>query len=211
MILPKSLLAILVLVAAGPISAQAADNAPPPKGLRVLSTGNSFHYYVPSMLKAMALRAGIQGHVLVDYQGIGGSRVIQHWDVPDDQNKAKKALLTGNVDAMTMNPIFLPDEGIDKFVKLGLDKNPNIRFSIQQSWLIRDQLGAPDTEVLYANRKYQKVDRNTRTVEDIRREHATVFAALESHVRELNKQYGRDIVFIAPCAQAAILLREKII
>jgi hypothetical protein len=150
--------------------------------------------------------------VLVDSQGIGGSRVIQHWELPDEQNKAKKALLTGNVDLMMMNPIYLPDEGIDKFVKFALKRDPNIRFTIQQSWLMFDQVGVPDNEPLYSKRTFdKKLDRNTRTGEEIRKMHAPYFKALEDHVRELNKEYGRDVVFIIPYGQAAILLREKII
>ena len=113
---------------------------------------------------------------------------------------------------MTMNPIFLPDEGIANFVNFGLEKNPQMRFIIQQSWLIFDQRGEPETEVLYAKRKYnKKLDPNARTVDEIRKEYAPVFAALEDHVRELNKQVGREVVFICPVGRASILLREKII
>jgi len=206
------ILCLGVLLVAASATLQASIEAEAPKGLRVLSTGNSFSFGVPEMLKEMARQAGIQGHVLVEKQGIGGSRVIQHWDLPDDQNKAKKALLTGKVDVLTMNPIFLPDEGIGKFVKLGLEKNPNTRFMIQQSWLMFDQIGVPDNEPLYAKRTYNKrLDRNTRTGEEMRKVHAPYFRALEDHVRELNKKYGQDAVFIIPCGQAAILLREKVI
>ena len=208
---PRLLLSIVLLFAVSGAPARGADDAPLPKGVRVLSTGNSFSGGVPDLLQEMARLAGIKGHVWAERQGIGGSRVIQHWDLPDDQNKAKQALLTGNIDVMTMNPIFMPDEGIAKFVKLGLEKNPDIRFTIQQSWLIRDQRGEPETEPLYAKRKYRKLDPNARTGDGIRQEHAPVFAALENHVRELNRKAGHAVVFIVPYGQASILLREKII
>ncbi len=209
--MPIRLFCLTVLLVTGSAPVLSADEAQVPKGVRVLSTGNSFHFYVPSMLKEMARQAGIQGHVLVDYQGIGGSRVIQHWDLPDDQNKAKKALLNGKVDVMTMNPIFLPDEGIGNYVKMGLENNPKMLFTVQQSWLIRDQIGTPDNEPLYAKRNYTAVDRNARTGEEVRKEHDAHFKAFDAHVRELNKQVGKAAVFIVPCGQAAILLRDKII
>ena len=33
-----------------------------------------------------------------------------------------------------MSPIQFPDEGIDNFVKLGLEHNPDMRFVVQISW-----------------------------------------------------------------------------
>src|SRR5580704_105747 len=147
---PIRLLCLTVLLVAVRSPLRGDDEVKLPMGVRVLSTGNSFSGGVLDLLQEMARLAGIQGHVWFERQGIGGSRVIQHWELPDDQNKAKKALLTGNLDVMTMNPIFMPDEGIGKFVKLGLKNNPNTRFTIQQSWLIRDQIGVPDDEPLYA-------------------------------------------------------------
>jgi hypothetical protein len=38
-----------------------------------------------------------------------------------------------------------------------------------------------------------------------------VLKGLEDHVREVNKEVGREVVFIISVAQASILLREKII
>jgi hypothetical protein len=34
-----------------------------------------------------------------------------------------------------MSPTFLPDAGIENFVKLGLEHNPQIRFTLQQNWV----------------------------------------------------------------------------
>ena len=209
--MPSRFLCLYVFLVAVSAPLRSADEVTAPKGVRVLSTGNSFSGGVLDLVQEMARLGGIKGHVWVDRQGIGGSRVIQHWELADDQNKAKKALLTGNIDVMTMNPIFMPDEGIVKFVKFGLEKNPNMRFTIQQSWLIRDQIGMPADEPLYAKRSYKKLDPNNRTGEELRKEYAPVLTALDDHVREVNKQVGRDVVFIAPTAQASILLRDKII
>src|SRR5262245_56138653 len=61
-------------------------------GQKVFSAGHSFHVFVPGILTDMAKGAGIQNHVAVGLSAIGGSRVIQHWDVADEKNKAKDAL-----------------------------------------------------------------------------------------------------------------------
>ena len=66
------------------------------------------------MVGEMAKSAGIKDHQLAGSSMIGGSRVIQHWDVPETKNLAKAALLAGKVDVLTLSPIWLPDEGIEK-------------------------------------------------------------------------------------------------
>jgi hypothetical protein len=47
-----------------------------------------------------ALDAGIKDHVSVGLSSIGGSRVIQHWDLEDEKHQAKKALTEGKVDVL---------------------------------------------------------------------------------------------------------------
>ncbi len=106
-----------------------------PKGERVLVTAHSFHIFTASRLAPLALAAGIEGHKLVAAQMIGGSKVIQHWNLPEDKNKAKSILTAGEADVMTMSPhVYLPDEGIDRFVELGTKNNPKLRFLVQHSW-----------------------------------------------------------------------------
>src|SRR5207244_4180822 len=61
------------------------------KGVRVFSCGHSFHYFMPPILSEMAKGAGVTDHQALGLSAIGGSRVIQHWDVPDYKNKAKEA------------------------------------------------------------------------------------------------------------------------
>ena len=86
-------IAFFIALASGKVLGQ--DNtqtAPPPltgpvsTGLRVFTCGNSFHaWYVPYVMADMAKKAGIEGHVIVGVSKIGGSKAIQHWDVPDDK------------------------------------------------------------------------------------------------------------------------------
>src|SRR5262245_38772755 len=99
-------------------------NAQAPAGLRVFYTGHSFHMFVPQQGEQLVKAAGIQGHKLAGRQGIGGSRVIQHWELADDKNTAKPALNAGNIDVFTMAAhVAIPDEGITKFTELGLKHN----------------------------------------------------------------------------------------
>ena len=74
---------------------------PAPKGQRVFTCGHSFHVFVYPILAEIAKSAGIQDHESVGLSPIGGSRVIQHWDVPEEKNQAKAALRAGKVDVLT--------------------------------------------------------------------------------------------------------------
>jgi hypothetical protein len=107
-----------------------------PPRLRVFYTGHSFHMFVSARVALTAKAANVKEYQLAGTQGIGGSRVIQHWHKDRGNNQAKKALEKGDVDVFTMAPhLKIPDEGIDHFVELGLKHNPRMRFLIQQSWM----------------------------------------------------------------------------
>jgi hypothetical protein len=97
-----------------------ADAPLPPKGLRVLTAGHSFHVRMPGNLIEMAKNAKIEGHQQVVMSSIGGSQVIQHWNVPDDKQKLKPALIASQADVLTLSPIHLPEEGIGNFAKLAV-------------------------------------------------------------------------------------------
>src|SRR6478736_1032210 len=65
--------------------------APITEGLRVFTCGHSFHVWVAKMVAELAEKAGIKNHRVAGISSIGGSRVLQHWDVPEEKNAAKKA------------------------------------------------------------------------------------------------------------------------
>src|SRR5436190_15891065 len=100
------------------------------KGQRVYTCGHSFHVWVPGIVADLAKKAEIPDHVQVGLSSIGGSKVIQHWNVADDKFKSKEALTSGKVDVLTLSPIYFPDAGIENFTKLALEHNPNIRILI---------------------------------------------------------------------------------
>ena len=183
----------------------AAASEPIEKGQRVLSAGHSFHVFVPVILADMAQKAGIKDHVQVGLSSIGGSRTIQHWDVPNERNIGKKGLLTGNVDVLTLAPIHLPDEGIEKFATLAVEHNPNIRVTVQEFWLPFDIY-----DTTFKLRPGQ-VDHNALNGEELRKLHAPYFESMDAHVQELNKKFGKTVMYVVPVGQAVIALREKII
>jgi hypothetical protein len=184
---------------------QRAFAADAPAGLRVFVTAHSFHNFVAQRLGTLAKAAGIEGHQLVGQQMIGGSKTIQHWNLPDEKNQAKTALTAGNVDVLTMSPhmTYTPDDGIDHFVELGAMHNPKMRFMVQQSWPIFD--GWLPEEKIAKNE-----DRDTRPLDIVRVANKRFRDALEAQVVELNKKLGREAVFIVPAGDAIMQLRELI-
>lgn len=174
------------------------------KGQRVFTCGHSFHVWVPEIVADLCKKAGIKDHVQVGKSSIGGSKVIQHWNIPDDKNKAKEELKTGKVDVLTLSPIFFPDPGIENFTRLALEHNKDIRIVVQPIWL-RWDIYEPTTK------KPEKVDHNAITGEELRKRHAPYFKEMDDFIRELNKKQGKTVLYVVPAAQAVIALREKII
>jgi hypothetical protein len=196
---------VLALVAALLFTSGSAHAQTDVKGQRVFSVGHSFHFFMPPILADIAKKADIKDHKQLGLSAIGGSRVIQHWNVAEEKNKAKERLKAGEVDVFTMSPIYLPDEGIENFVRLGVENNPKIRILVQENWLPWDHY-----DVKFKAPK-DKVDHNAPTGESLRKLHAPYFKAFDEHVKELNENYQTKAVRVAPVGQAVILLREKII
>jgi hypothetical protein len=196
----RTIASALVLVCVLPCVGRAED---PPR-LRVFYTGHSFHMFVPERVALMAKAASVKEYQLAGRQGIGGSRVIQHWDKDKGDNQAKKALEKGDVDIFTMAPhLKIPDEGIDRFVELGLKHNPKMRFLVQQSWMPFDYL---DKRVKNnAERDAGKLD-----VDRLRAQHAKWRGEMETQAKALNKSAGREAVFIVPAGDAVVKLRELV-
>lgn len=211
--LPRSLWSLALLLSSLTwISTAAADDKKPEtttasiaQGQKMCTCGHSFHYFMPPILAEMAKAADIKGHEQVGQSYIGGSRIIQHWNVPDDKNKVKELLKAGKVDVLTLAPIHLPDEGIENFVKLATDNNPNIRITVQENWLPFDIY-----DVTFKLRP-AKVDHNAITGEQLKKLHEPYFTGMDAHIRELNKKIGKEAVFIVPVGQAVNALREKVI
>jgi hypothetical protein len=203
------LIAVSLLCALS-LSARAASSetqpAPIDHGLRVFTCGHSFHVFVYPLVTEMAKLAGIQDHQPVGISSIGGSRVIQHWNASDAKHQAKEVLATGKVDVLTLSPIWLPDEGIENFAKLGLEHNPNLRVLVQEFWLPNDTY-----HPVYPLETKLKIDHNATKIDELRTQQEKYDHDLVEYIRGINQRLGKEAVFIVPVGQAAVALREKIV
>lgn len=147
------------------------------------------------------------GKTLTSFTGCSGGKgtVKAGARVGAPSNPLKEALKQAKVDVFTMAPIYLPDEGIEKFVKLAVEKNPKIRIFVQENWLPWDHYDPS------FKGPAKKVDHNAPTIEELRKLHAPYFKSIDEHVVELNKKYNTGAVHVAPVGQAVIALREKIL
>jgi len=194
-------LLLFVLAAVG-LTAQEAS----PKGLKVLTAGHSFHVWMPPLVAEMAKAAGIQGHEQLAISSIGGSKVIQHWELPPEKNKAKPVLEAGKADLFTMAPTFLPDPGIENFTKLGLQHNPKLRLTLQQNWVPFE-----DPEIWLSKSKPKSIDRDVITLAQLRSKHDPYFRLIEDHVKEINDRIPAAKIVIVPSGEAVMALRDKVI
>jgi hypothetical protein len=190
--------ALLASVATGAQPAQ-------PAGQRVFVCGHSFHMPIAAMLEPMARAAGIGEHRLAGTQGIGGSTVTQHWDVPDPDNKVRAAIRGGAVDVLTLAPNrLLPDDAIDKFTVLLLQHNPKGRVTVQASWYPRDGK---------AGAGFKNAQRDDTDPQQLRQVSMPITDKLRAQVEALNKKLGtpqRPVVLLVPVGEAVTLLRERV-
>jgi hypothetical protein len=174
-----------------PAWAAGQDKSPPdkqdapgaPKGVRVFFAAHSLLWYAPGPLGELATAAGIKDHQLVGVQSLGGSKTLQHWN---------------------LSPIQFPDPGIENFVKLGLEHNPNMRFTVQISWAAWDA----DMQT-FPKGSAKTVDRN-KTPDELKKIHEANIQAAEAQADEINKKVGKKVLYLVPSAQASIALRTRI-
>ena len=100
----------------------------------------------------------------------------------------------------------MPDEGIEKFAKLGVEHNPKIRVAVQEFWMPNDTY-----EPKYPLDVGKKVDHNATVIAELRKKQALYDRDLSDFVRGVNRRLGKDAVLVVPVGQAADALREKIV
>ncbi len=188
-----------------------ATTKPVNKGLRVFSCGHSFLPGIPNGLRIAATAGGIEGHEEVGQSLMGGSKALRHWNIPDNENKAKKALSEGKVDVLMLMPVYLPDPGIENFTRYGLEFNPAIRVLVQEFWLPYDYYATPQDRNSAGVPLPKKVDHDAFTAESLRKAHEPYFKEMDEHIRLLNEKLGKQVVFVVPVGQAVLRLREKVI
>jgi hypothetical protein len=188
-----------------PATEEGPASPPKPAGQRIFAAGHSLYWYVPAILRELASAAGIEGHTLVGEQRLGVSRTIQHWN-QGSGSPARQALEKGEVDVLTMSPIAFPDEGIDNFVKLGLEHNPKMRFLVQLSW------GGPDVDNQSFNMSalMGPAPNREKTPEQLKTLNEPNIKAGEEQAKKINEQYGRQVVFLVPTSAAHVALRTMV-
>jgi hypothetical protein len=194
-------------------AAEDPSRAVPGDGLRVFVMGHSFHIFVADRLAPLAAAAGISGHELLGQQMIGGSSVRQHWELPDEKNAAKAALIAGNVDVLTMSPNWLvPDDAIPRFTDLGMEHNPEVRVLLQISWMGFDHWEPIGDPKLWnpARTIHHTEERDSRTLDGLRAANAAITAVIERQVADINRVRGRNVICIVPVNDAVLRLRERV-
>lgn len=175
-------------------------------GLHLFTCAHSFHNFMSKILSDIAQSAGIKGHEQLGNTMIGGSRVIQHWKVPEEKNLAKSLLTKGRIDVLTLSPIWLPDSGIEKFGGFAFRYNPNIRIMVQEFWIPNDIYNP-----VYPYRTREKVNHNAATIPVLKKNQDLYCHVLRQHLDSLNSKLGKKIYYQIPVGHAVIALREKII
>jgi poly(3-hydroxybutyrate) depolymerase len=189
-----------------------------PAGLRVFYASHSLMWDMPPVLTQQVEAFGIKDHTVVGHQRIGVSRTIQHWNMADDKNQAKKALKEGKVDVFVTSCLVHPDDGITNFVKLGLEHNPKMKFLMQISW---PGLGYTDNEQFNAKGKGAgfgkkgamfRTPADNKPPEELEKINAIDIKNAEEQAKKLNDEFGKGktVVFLVPTAQAHNALRTLI-
>src|SRR5262245_27339569 len=202
-------LALITLVCVTvPVRPQPRDEAAdPPKGQRVFFASHSGMWYVPDPLGELAESAKIKGDKKVGLQRLGASKTLQHWELPEDKNQAKKALKAGGADGVLMGATQFRDEGVENFVKFGLEHNPNMRFLVQITWGGGDIDNQDFPKGVFAN-----VDRE-KTPDQLKKLYERNIKAAEAQADNINKKNGggKKVLFLVPSAQALVALRTRIV
>jgi hypothetical protein len=189
-----------------PFFAHAAELQPPVNGgQRVATCGHSFHVFTYRQVEQIAVSAGLK-HQLVGISSNGGSTVQKHWDVSEEKSAVKQVLRAGGADVLTLSPIWLPDEAIEQFVKLGIEHNPALRITVQEYWMPNDEY-----EPVYPLQTKKKVNHNASDLAKLRDATMRYAKDIEDYVKGINQRLGKDAVLIVPVGMAAVTLREKII
>jgi hypothetical protein len=194
-----------ILVFGAARAAEDAASASPPKGLRIFTCAHSFHSFVPALLAEIAKSAGIADHEQAGISSIGGSRVIQHWDLVDEKHQAKAALTGGKVDVLTLSPIWMPDDGIEKFAKLAVEHNPNIRVTVQEYWMPNDEY-VP----VYPLQAGKGIDHNSTDLAKLHKANDQYCRDVEEYVGNINRELGKEVLYVVPVGVAADNLRDKL-
>lgn len=168
----------------------APEGNTPPKGLRIIYGGDSWHRFMP------------------DYMGrIGKAGDIKDQSVRWSGKSDAELLEKGDIDVISWGRPGWSNHQLPEFLKQnvvenGLKGNPNFRLYVQMAWMVHDGLGKSlQSKDEYDNSKIAEVP----AVLDRER------AKVEKIADELNKKHGRQVVFLVPLGDATTKLRAMIV
>ena len=160
---------------------------------------------MPNILTQIAHLAGIADHDRSASRRSAAPTSFSIGTCPATNSKSKSTLESGKLDVLTIAPLFLPDEGIENFVRLASEKCPQIRVLVQEFWL------PFDANVNFRNEKPPSPDRSVFDLKKLQDEHDKYFHDIDELVKTLNEKYqGKPAVFVVPVGQAVLTLRKKI-
>jgi hypothetical protein len=175
-------------------------------GSRVIQHWNAAEITFKGEKKAVRVESFSDDGKEVVYKPFGAKQQTKaKGDVEKIVSPVQALLGKGEVDVLTLSPIFLPDDGIEKFVELALKNNKDVRVTVQENWLPWDVY---DPKFKKPNKK---VDHDAPTADELKKMHKQYFDTIDEHVRDLNKKYKKGVVFVVPIGQAVVALREKIL
>ena len=169
-----------------------AKSPSPPKGLRILNSGDSWHRFMPDYMGRLGKAADLKEQSV-------------RWSGKPDE--IAELLGKGEIDVITWGRPGWSSHQLTEFLRQdvienGLKGNPNFRLCVQMAWMVQDGLGKPfQSKDDYDNSKIADV----KAVIDRER------AKVEKIADELNKKHGRQVVFLVPLGDATTKLRAMIV
>jgi hypothetical protein len=164
------------------------DAKKPPAGLRIMFDGNSWSIFVPWGVTDLAKGAEIQGHKEVKAAKPNDFSLIE----------------SGEVDVYTRGVHWWtePINEADKVLTPGLKANPNFRVYYHAAWLVGDGR---------AKEIKTRADYDDSKLADVQAALDKTRKGVEAKADELNKKYGKPVVFLVPVGDATVKLRALVL
>jgi hypothetical protein len=189
---------VLLLTAFSCGSAQEPKPSPgakapaPPKGLRILKSGDSWHRLMPDYMGRLGKAADLKEQSV-------------RWSGKPDE--IAELLVKGEIDVMTWGRPGWSSGQLTEFLRQnvienGLKGNPNFRLCVQMAWMVGDGLGG---------RVKVKDDYDNSKIEEVQAILDRERAKVEAVADELNKKYGRQFFYLVPLGDATTKLRAMIV
>lgn len=170
--------------------------AAPPKGLRILYSGDSWHRFMPGLMDRIGAAAGI-----------ADQKVSSSWALnTGGYGKLGAVLDAGDFDVISWGRPAWSSGGVQEFLKTGviekgLKGNPKFRFYVQMAWNTHDGRGGVQTVADY----------DASNLADVQAAFDRGRADVETLAERLNTEHGQQVVFLVPVGAAVTKLRQMIV